>query len=140
MGGEHQRSRSVRPQARLARVMSTTRTAVTKLTAARARLVLERPFVGALVMHLPLEPAEFSSCPTVAIDSRAFYFNSAYVATADFDDLKFVLAHAALHCALGHFERRGRRTARRWDAACDHAVNLLLIDDGLQAPAGALVN
>jgi hypothetical protein len=30
----------------------------TKLAAARTRLILEKPFLGALVMHLPLKAAD----------------------------------------------------------------------------------
>ena len=118
--------------------MSSTAHALTKLTAARVRLILERPFIGALVMHLPLEAASADWCDTIATDARSFYFNPRYVDKLDFAETQFVLAHCALHCALGHFARRAHRTLRRWDVACDNAVNLLLLDDGLKMPAGAL--
>ena len=120
--------------------MSDLQQARTKLTAARARLILERPFIGALVMYLPLEPASARWCETVATGARAFYFNADYVRKVDFAEVQFVLAHAALHCALGHFARRAHRTLRRWDVACDHAVNLLLIDEGLRPPPGVIAN
>ena len=112
----------------------------TKLGAARTRLILERPFIGALVMHLPLVPAVAARCETVATDARAIYYNPAYVASLTLAEAQFVLAHEALHCALGHFARRSHRLRKRWDVACDHAVNLLLIDEGLRPPAGALAN
>jgi predicted metal-dependent peptidase len=112
----------------------------TKLGAARTRLILEKPFIGALVMHLPLLPADPAWCETIATDARAFYFNPAYIAGLDFAQTQFVLAHEAMHCALGHFARRSHRTHRRWDIATDYAVNLLLLDDGLKAPPGALIN
>jgi predicted metal-dependent peptidase len=112
----------------------------TKLGAARTRLILEKPFVGALVMHLPLLPADPAWCETIATDARAFYFNPAYIAGLDFAQTQFVLAHEAMHCALGHFARRSHRTHHRWDIATDYAVNLLLLDDGLKAPPGALIN
>jgi len=112
----------------------------TKLGAARTRLILERPFIGALVMHLPLVPAVAARCETVATDARAIYYNPAYVASLTLAEAQFVLAHEALHCALGHFARRSHRLRKRWDVACDHAVNLLLIDEGLRAPVGALAN
>ena len=113
---------------------------LTKLGAARTRLILEKPFIGALVMHLPLVPADATWCETVATDARAFYFNPAYVATLDLAQTQFVLAHEAMHCALAHFARRNHRSLRRWDIAADYAVNLLLIDDGLKPPPGALLN
>ena len=110
-----------------------------KLRAARARLILERPFIGALVMHLPLTAADARWCNTIATDARAFYFNPEYVGSLDLAETQFVLAHAALHCALRHFARRAHRTLRRWDVACDYAVNQLLADDGLKAPRDALL-
>ena len=50
----------------------------TKLGAARTRLILEQPFIGALVLHLPLVPADPAWCATTATDARAIYFNPAY--------------------------------------------------------------
>jgi predicted metal-dependent peptidase len=110
-----------------------------KLTAARARLILERPFIGSLVMHLPLEAVHAPWCRTFATDSRTFYFNPAYIERLDFAQTQFVLAHEALHCALGHFARRSHRVLRRWDAATDYAVNMLLLEEGLEPPPGALI-
>ncbi len=109
-----------------------------KLTAARARLVLERPFLGSLVIHFELKAVEAPWCPTFATDGQRFYFKPAYVDTLEFREAQFVLAHEALHCALGHFARRMHRTHRRWDAATDYAVNMLLTEEGLKAPPGAL--
>ncbi|MEA3154262.1 MAG: hypothetical protein QOK44_1851, partial [Betaproteobacteria bacterium] len=45
--------------------MSATNTAYAKLSAARARLILERPFIGALVMHLPLQATSAHWCNTI---------------------------------------------------------------------------
>lgn len=120
--------------------MNPTDEVLTKLGAARTRLILERPFIGALVMHLPLRPADPSWCKTVATDARALYFNPGYIASLTFAQTQFVLAHEAMHCALAHFARRGHRVRRRWDIACDHAVNLLLADEGLHPPPGALAD
>ncbi len=113
---------------------------LTKLSAARTRLILERPFIGALVMHLPLRAANSSWCDTIATDARTLYFNPDYIAGLTFAQTQFVLAHEAMHCALAHFARRHHRVRRRWDIACDHAVNLLLADEGLYPPPGALAD
>lgn len=108
----------------------------TKLAAARARLCMERPFLGALVVHLPFARAPW--CRSVATDARTLYFDPQYIDRLDLAQTQFVLAHVALHCALGHFARRGHRLVRRWDIACDYAVNGMLVDDGLAPPEGAL--
>lgn len=109
-----------------------------QLDAARVRLVLERPFLGALVVHLPMTPS--TRCRTMATDARRLWYNPAFVDALDLAETQFMLAHEALHCALGHHRRRGTRLARRWDVACDYAVNQLLVDDGLKAPIDALLD
>jgi predicted metal-dependent peptidase len=45
-----------------------------------------------------------------------------------------------LHCALQHLLRRGHRVRALWDAACDYAVNQLLVADGMNAPPAALLD
>jgi predicted metal-dependent peptidase len=114
------------------------RAADAKLRAARTRLILDKPFIGALVLHLPLVPR--LDCASVATDARSLYFNPRYVGSLSLAQTQFVLAHEALHCALGHFARCMHRARKQWDIACDHAVNLLLIDEGLAPPEGVLAN
>ena len=111
----------------------------TKLTAARTKLILDKPFLGALVLRLPMEAADPEWCPTTATDARKFYYNREFIDALTLDETQFMLAHEALHCALSHFARRAHRIKRRWDLACDFAINPLLIDDGLKAPPGSLV-
>jgi predicted metal-dependent peptidase len=111
----------------------------TKLSAARTRLILDKPFLGALVLRLPVLAADPRWCPTTATDARAFYYNPQYIEALSLEQTQFVLAHEALHCALSHFTRRAHRVKRRWDIACDLAVNPLLVRDGLKPPPGALL-
>jgi len=110
----------------------------TKLAAARTRLILDKPFLGALVLRLPMVTAKPDWCPTTATDARKFYYNPEYVERLTLDEAQFMLAHEALHCALSHFARREHRTKLRWDQACDYAINPLLLDEGLKPPANSL--
>ena len=110
----------------------------TKLAAASTRLILDKPFLGALVLRLPMHAARPDWCKTTATDARAFYYNPEYIASLSIEQTQFMLAHEALHCALSHFARRQHRVQHRWDLACDYAVNPLLIDDGLKPPPNAL--
>jgi len=110
----------------------------TKLAAARTRLILDKPFLGALVLRLPMHAANPDWCPTTATDARAFYFNPDYIGGLSMEQTQFMLAHEALHCALSHFARRQHRIKHKWDLACDYAINPLLIDDGLKPPPNAL--
>lgn len=109
-----------------------------RLATARARLVVERPFLGALSLHLSPQAVDESVCDTMGTDGRWLFFNPAFVAALPAAEAQFLVAHVALHCGLGHFARGAHRLRRRWDAACDHAVNHLLRDDGLRPPAWAL--
>jgi len=111
----------------------------TKLAAARTRLILDKPFLGALVLRLPMEPADDAWCPTTATDARKFYYNPEYIQQLSLDEAQFMLAHEALHCALSHFARRQHRLKQRWDLACDFAINPLLVEDGLTPPPGSLL-
>jgi predicted metal-dependent peptidase len=110
-----------------------------KLSAARTRLILDKPFLGALVLRLPLVAADPKWCRTTATDARKFYFNPEYIEALRSDETQFILAHEALHCALSHFARRAHRIKHRWDLACDFAINPLLVGDGLVPPPGMLM-
>jgi predicted metal-dependent peptidase len=111
----------------------------TKLAAARTRLILDKPFLGALVLRLPLVAAKDSWCPTTATDARGFYFNPEYIDGLNLSQAQFMLAHEALHCALSHFARRGHRLKHKWDLACDFAINPLLVEEGLSPPPDAVI-
>jgi predicted metal-dependent peptidase len=110
----------------------------TKLAAARTRLIIDKPFLGALVLRLPLQPARPDWCRTTSTDARKLYYNEQYIEHLSLAETQFVLAQEALHCALLHFARRGHRIQHLWDLACDFAINPILIHDGLTAPPGAL--
>jgi predicted metal-dependent peptidase len=116
-----------------------TRSVETKLAAARTRLILDKPFLGALVLRLPLVAADPQWCRTTATDARSLYYNPQYIEALGADEAQFVLAHEALHCALSHFSRRAHRLRHRWDIACDYAINPLLVQEGLTPPPGSLL-
>ncbi len=105
-----------------------------KLSAARTKLILDKPFLGALVLRLPIVDADPSWCKTTATDMKKLYVNAEYIQQITAEETQFVLAHEALHCALSHFSRRQHRVKLRWDMACDYAINPILIEDGLKPP------
>ncbi|HUT39749.1 MAG TPA: VWA-like domain-containing protein [Gammaproteobacteria bacterium] len=112
----------------------------TKLSAARTRLILDRPFLGALVLRMPMKAGDPKWCKTIGTDARAFYYNPAWIDSLSLEQTQFALAHEALHCALSHFARREHRNHQRWDVACDLAINPILIREGMTAVPGALYN
>ena len=109
-----------------------------KLAAARARLVLERPFIGTLLLHLPMVPGG-GRCRTLQTDARRILYDSRYVLALRHGELLFVLSRAALYCAFGYFARRGHRIRHRWNLACELSINGILAAEGLELPPGTLV-
>ena len=109
-----------------------------KLATARTRLILDKPFLGALVLRLPMVAADKKWCETTFSDGKTFYYNPHYIDALDTEQTQFALSHEALHCALSHFHRRGHRVKHRWDLACDYAINPLLINDGLKPTPDAM--
>ncbi len=107
---------------------------VNKLSSARTRLILDKPFLGALVLRLPIVEADPSWCKTTDTDMKKLYVNPEYIDQLSTEEAQFALAHEALHCALSHFSRRQHRVKMRWDMACDYAINPILIEDGLKPP------
>ena len=109
-----------------------------KLAVARTRLILDKPFLGALVLRLPMVAGDPKWCETTFSDGKTFYYNHDYIDALDPEQTQFALSHEALHCALSHFHRRGHRVKHRWDLACDYAINPLLMKDGLKPTPDAM--
>ena len=103
-----------------------------KITAARTRLILDKPFLGALALRLPLIEAEADWCQSTWSNGKSLYFRRSYIDSLDLEQVQFAVSREALHCALLHFYRRGHRQRRLWESACDLAVNPLLVEDGLK--------
>lgn len=114
------------------------KSAISRLTAARTRLIMEFPFLGVLALRLPLRAANPSWCATIATDARFLYFNTAWIISLKEYEVRFAIAHEAMHCALAHFVRRGPRNPLRWNIACDLAVNGILMEAGMARPVEAL--
>jgi predicted metal-dependent peptidase len=111
-----------------------------KLAAARTKLILDHPFLGALALRLPLQAVEDQAwCKTTGTDAKHLFYNPGYIDSLSPQQTQFMVAHEALHCGLSHFARRNHRNKVRWDLACDLAINPLLKEEGLQPPPGYLI-
>ena len=109
-----------------------------RIQKARTTLLLDHPFFGSLLFRL--KGRENRAIPTMATDGVSLYFNPAFVDTLNSATLAGVLAHEVMHPALHHHLRRSGRDSRRWNEACDYAINPLLLDAGLSLPEGVLVD
>src|SRR5271163_1941969 len=101
--------------------------AKTKISKARTQLLLKREYVFYATIGFYQKLVETEQCPgglanpTMATDGEHIYYNVDFVNGLNNDELMFVLAHEAAHCALGHHLRRGNRDRFGWNIAADFA-------------------
>ncbi len=108
---------------------------------ARIRLALSKPFLASAVLRLPLVPVLGSRwCPTAATDGYHLFYNPKWVSGLSSYETRGLLAHEVMHVVFGHGERRQNRPPRRWNIACDHAINLMLLEQGFRLPADGMAD
>ena len=107
-----------------------------RLKQGRTKLLLDFPFFGVLILRL--KDIETLSIETMATDGVSLFYNPEFVAKLTPPELLGCLAHEVMHPALQHHTRRGTRSLKRWNVACDFAINPLIRDANLTLPAGAL--
>ena len=105
---------------------------------ARAALLVGAPFWG--VLSLRLAPVEDPSINTMQTDGISIRYNPGFVTGLSRGLLRTTIAHETMHCAALHHTRRGGRDLRRWNIACDYAINPLLVEAGFALPDGLLLD
>lgn len=106
-------------------------------TRARTGLMLDEPFFGALAIRLtPVIDWRHSTLWTngTYLGINPFYF------TEVLDDAKqkAAVGHEVMHCAMGHPWRLGLRNHKKFNVACDYAINPVLKDAGFTLGEGWL--
>jgi predicted metal-dependent peptidase len=109
-----------------------------RIQKSRTRLLLDHPFFGTLLFRLGAHPC--TSIETMATDGVSLFYNPGFVETLNAAELAGVLAHEVMHPALEHTTRRGDRDPKRWNMACDYAINPMLVDAGLTLPKDVLLD
>jgi predicted metal-dependent peptidase len=109
-----------------------------RIQKARTALLLDHPFFGSLLFRLGGRAS--GSIQTMATDGVTLFYNPAFVETLNAAELAGVLAHEVMHPGLQHHTRRGDRDRKRWNMACDYAINPLLLDAGLTLPKDVLID
>jgi predicted metal-dependent peptidase len=108
-----------------------------RIQKARTALLLDHPFFGSLLYRL--KDRESLAVKTMATDGVSLLWNPEFVETLNAATLAGTLAHEVMHPALHHHLRRSGRDPKRWNIACDYAINPLLVDAGLKLPEGVLL-
>ena len=104
--------------------------ALTKLSTARSRLLLDHPFFGVLALRLHLK--EDASIPTLATNGVDIIYSPDFVNDLSMELCISAMAHEVMHCILDHISRRATREPKRWNAACDFVTNPILKDANMR--------
>jgi len=109
-----------------------------RLKDAVRRLILDQPFFGMLALRLRIE--EDAAAETAWVNGVTLGYNAAFVDGLTDAELTGLICHEVLHVAAGHPWRRGHREKRRWNLACDFAINPIAIEAGLLLPKSAAID
>lgn len=106
--------------------------AMNKISKAKARLLMDHPFFATLLIRTPVELTE--RVPLAATDGDKIYYNPHFLEHCSVEDTMAVLAHEVGHDSLMHSLRLGQRNPDVANRAMDHAINLMLEDQGFTCP------
>lgn len=108
----------------------------------KERLILldKYPFFGYLALCLELVETPELPIPTMATDGKHLFFDPDFVKNTPPGQLRGIIAHEVLHCALQHLWRIGKREKMKWNYATDFAINLIVTREGLELPPGVLLD
>lgn len=101
--------------------------AVSKLTRAKAALILDNPFFASILLKRTLIKTD--TVPTLAVDARGqIYYNEAFCEGLSVQELVWGLAHECMHVMMMHAMRLGARDRKRWNYATDAWINETLTE------------
>ena len=106
-----------------------------KISQAKAKLLVEYPYFGALASKISLEVND--NIESFKADGKKLEYREEYLAELEIDEIEFILANGAMHAALDHQNRRQKRSGWLWQMATDMAINDMLVQNGLELPYGA---
>ena len=109
-----------------------------RLTFARSQLILSHGFFGMLALRMRL--VEDPSVKTLQVDGRTITYNPNFIEGLSDSLVRSALAHEVMHPALDHLSRLNHREPKRWNAACDYAINQILVESGFELGNGWLLD
>lgn len=110
--------------------------AAEKIERCSAQMLMAYPWWASLYLHLIR--LETNAVPTMAVDGTHLFYNPAFTEALTDKECIGVLMHETAHCSLLHCYRRKYREPRRWNVACDKAVNAVLTAANIVLPDGCV--
>lgn len=113
--------------------------AAEQLEADRIKLLMEQPFVGAVLIRQNLIPVVDSRCETATTDGQNIFVSPEFYLAMTSGERRFLLAHEVWHTVFLHFLRRGNRDRNLFNIAADMEVNALLRSEKFKLRPDALL-
>jgi predicted metal-dependent peptidase len=114
-------------------------TAQKKIEKAKVSLYLDQPFFASILFRFEMiEDSAGIKTRTMATDGKVIYFYPPFVNSITLEEVKGVLAHEVTHVILLHPFRRQGRELKKFNIACDYAVNPIIKDAGFKLCEGHL--
>lgn len=110
--------------------------ALARISDERSILIQDHCFFGTLALYLKVIIDE--SFGTMATDGKRLFAAPTFIEQITDPELRGVIVHEILHCALKHHTRRGDRDPELWNMACDYVINPMVIKAGFTLPRGCL--
>ena len=108
-----------------------------KVSEAKAKLLVDYPYFGTLASRLELKQND--NIQAYLSDGVRFEYNDEYLLDLSQEELSFALANGAMHAALAYENRQNGRMSWLWQLATDHAINTMLVSNGLETPMEVIV-
>ena len=105
----------------------------------RVRLLMDQPFVGAILIRQNLIPVVDSRCPTACTDGQNIFVNPDFYLAMSPAERRFLLAHEVWHTVYLHFLRKKDRDQELFNIATDMEINWMLRQERFKVPEGALL-
>ena len=105
----------------------------------RVRLLMDQPFVGAILIRQNLIPVVASRCPTASTDGQNIFVNPDFYLKFSPGERRFLLAHEVWHTVYLHFLRRNGRNRDLFNVAADMEINYMLRRERFRIPSSALM-
>ena len=109
-----------------------------KVSEAKARLLVDYPYFGTLASRLELQPND--NIQAYLSDGVRFEYNDEYLLGLSQEELAFALSNGAMHAALAYENRQNSRMSWLWQLATDHAINTMLVANGMEAPLEVMID
>ena len=112
-----------------------------KIMNCKLLLMTKAAFFGQLSMSLDFIERRDLPFKTMATDGFKIYYDPDFVNSKPDYEIKWVICHEIMHCALHHFLRK-QTNPTVWNAAADYAINQLIdgssYSDPNQSPFGVM--